>query len=218
MCLINSNTAHHKGRQGSHCSCTQSECFIASLLSQKLDSGFLQPFFWLSYHLDWQKTNPERRGLVVACQLYVRGIYWAHMSTVRAAILPEFIVGFLRPSKRRSVGSQLLLLPSTSVPNHYLGILCTVWRCGNWNTDSVFKQTAFGALSDNKRLREWQTLDTALGMRVKCVVLYRRMLRVCVCVSVCEIGLILCVCVCVCVCACDHTDILCVCVCVLSDW
>ena len=200
MCLINNKTAHHQGRQGSHCSSVHNEYFIPFFLSQKLDVGFLELLFLTAISSGLTENKLHCCGRVVARQFNVRGICWADMSTVKAAIFHECIVVFLRSSKQRPVGSRTA---SHHIrPNSLFRNTWRFWRGGNWDTDRVFKQTESGALGDNRRLREWRTFDTTMGMRVMCLVLYR---RVCVCVCVCgvcvcvrEIGLIVCVCVCVC--------------------
>jgi hypothetical protein len=48
---------------------------MSSLLSQKLDDGFLEPFFLAAVPSGLTENNPKRRGRVVARQFYVRGLY-----------------------------------------------------------------------------------------------------------------------------------------------
>jgi hypothetical protein len=49
---------------------------MSSLLSQKLDDGFLEPFFFLAaVPSGLTENNPKRRGRVVARQFYFRGLY-----------------------------------------------------------------------------------------------------------------------------------------------
>jgi hypothetical protein len=79
---------------------------MPSLLSQELEVGFLQPLFLAAGPSGLTENNPKRRDRVVALQFHVRGIYLAHMSTVRSPILSEFIVVFVRPSKQRPVDSR----------------------------------------------------------------------------------------------------------------